>query len=84
MLTHMLTYIRLSSACDIGARRTKCASKVLAYEYKSTCVLVQKYLLTSTKVQILTSRSVVARLDVQGGSKRESRGDKEKADEKQV
>ncbi len=71
--------------------------------------MVHKYLLTSTKVQILTSRSVVARLDgstkvlaywykvqilksravvarldVQGVSKRESRGDKEKADEKQV
>ena len=47
-------------------------------------LLVQKYLLTGTKVQILTSRSVVARLDVHGATKRESRGDKEKADEKQA
>jgi hypothetical protein len=45
------------------------STKVLAYWYK---------------VQILKSRAVVARLDVQGVSKRESRGDKEKADEKQV
>jgi hypothetical protein len=29
-------------------------TNVLAYQYKSTCLLVQKYLLASAKVQILT------------------------------